>query len=146
MAAAAVLAGGGGGDGAWRETPPAGAGKPPTPATWAVLEVVLLGNAPQYMATADSIIQFLRPLSDQRCIFQKVVSGHLNMQGVFVLRTSGPSLEEIITLLHAKLPGLQSAFRTAKLPALQSFLTPARIQLSPSRQWPGLFNDLKSSG
>lgn len=144
VSAAAVLAGGGGG--AWRETP-AGAGKPPTPATWAVLlEVVLLGNTPHDMAAADSIIQFLRPLSDQLCILQTFASGHLNMQGAFVLRTSGPSLEEIITLLDAKLPGLQSAFPTAKLPALQSFPTPAKIQLSPSRQWPGLFHHLKSSG
>ncbi len=120
----------GGGGGAWHETPPAGAGKPPTPATWAVLlEVVLLGNAPQYIASADSIIQFLRLLLDQLCIFQTFTSCHLDMRGAFVLRTSGPSLEEIITLLDVKLPGLQTAFPTAKLPALQSFPTPAKIKL-----------------
>jgi hypothetical protein len=79
MAEAVVLARGGGGGGGGPATPPthshaaAGAGKPPTPATWAVLEVVLPGDAPQYMAAADCIIQFLRPLSDQLCIFQKVV-------------------------------------------------------------------------
>ena len=61
MAEAVVLARGGGGGGGGPATPPthshaaAGAGKPPTPATWAVLEVVLLGSRLHYSILAPAL-------------------------------------------------------------------------------------------